>query len=99
MSSLVDDDAPGDIDFSAALARPRREGQKLSGRRATEKKKQSADDRRRLRATGRTEQLNLRVRVAFKAEVRAYAKAHGLMPTEVIERGFALLLAQEEGNT
>lgn len=80
------------IDFAAAVKKQdRRAGQRLSGRRVSDKKKLHSDDRRRLRATGRTEQLNLRVTAELKMELQAYARENDILPTEALEHAWAAL--------
>lgn len=79
-----------DFDFNTALqglrAPPKREGQTLKGRRIEERKKLSASDRRALQVTGRTDQLNIRVRPMMGVEFKQHAKTSGLLPTELFER-------------
>lgn len=79
-----------DFDFSAALSDlkkpPTRVGQTLKGRLKNERKKLDALDRRALQVTGRTDQLNVRVRPMMGVEFKQYAAAQGLLPTELFER-------------
>lgn len=77
------------FDFAAALAAPpRRAGQSLKGRRATEKQKLSEADRRKVQTTGRTEQMNLRVRPMTKVEFIQTAQKINILPTELFERAW-----------
>lgn len=78
-----------DFDFGAVLTRPtRRFGQTLKGRREIERQRQSEADRRKVQTTGRTEQLNIRVRPMTKLEFVQQAKALGILPTELFERAW-----------
>ena len=53
-------------------------------------------DGRTLQKTGRTEQLNVRVRAETKAEIQALANAHGWLIAEVIEKAVSSLKARME---
>lgn len=77
-----------DFDFAAALAVPRRVGQTLKGRREIDRKKLSDADRKKIQTTGRTEQMNIRVRPMTKVEFSQRAEGLGLMPTELFERAW-----------
>lgn len=81
-----------DFNFAAALPQPMAAralpGQTLKGRRGREKQKLSAADRNMIRRTGRTEQMNFKVRLAMKTEITRYAEDHDLMLVEVIERAW-----------
>ena len=83
-----------DFDYAAAIANmvplP---GQTLEGRRAKEKQKLSAADRRAIQTTGRTEQLNLKVRPMMKVEFMQRAEAEGIKPTELFEKAWDLYKA------
>lgn len=76
--------------FTSALANlnapPKRAGQTLKGRRIEERKKLNPSDRRALQVTGRTDQLNVRVRPMMGVEFKQHAIAKGLLPTELFER-------------
>lgn len=79
-----------DFDFSTALqglsAPPKREGQTLKGRRIEERKKLSASDRRALQVTGRTDQLNVRLRPMTGVEFKQHATGQGILVAELFER-------------
>lgn len=77
-----------DFDFAAVLSVPRRAGQTLKGRRAIDKSRMSETDRRKVQTTGRTEQLNIRVRPMTKLEFIQQAEVLGLMPTELFEKAW-----------
>lgn len=62
----------------------------VSGRQQKEARIVSYSDRRKNRATGRTEQLNMRVTAEFKARVQALADAAGVYLVEYIEQAVAL---------
>jgi len=69
--------------------RKAREKQAKSGkaqRRTKEKKVHSAVDGRSLRATGRTEQLNVTIRPDLKLAIAEYVKAKGIKIVDLIER-------------
>jgi hypothetical protein len=51
-------------------------------------------DGRSLRATGRTEQLNVHVRPAFKQRIKVLAAEQDLLMAEVLERALAAYEAQ-----
>lgn len=61
-------------------------GSSVAERLKAEKRAMRPNDVRRLRATGRTEQLNLRVSRAFKDELYALSKQTGLTLGALIER-------------
>jgi len=82
-----------DIDFAALLEKPLLPGQTLAGRRASEKKKLSRKDRYALQVTGRTKQLNLKVRPVNHAELMAEAQVRDKLPTEIWEEAWALYKA------
>lgn len=78
-----------DFDFAAALAAPTaRAGNTLKGRRAAERKKLSESDRKKINVTGRTEQLNLRVRPMDKVEFLQAAAIRDILPTVLWERAW-----------
>lgn len=77
-----------DFDFAAALSAPRRMGQTLKGRRELDRKKLGESDRRKIQTTGRTEQMNLKVRPMMKLEFVQRADGLGLMPTELFEKAW-----------
>ena len=55
-------------------------------RRTKEKKVHSAVDGRSLRATGRTEQLNVTIRPDLKLAVTEYVKSEGIKIVDLVER-------------
>jgi len=57
-----------------------------AGRLAGEARMMHQADGRALRATGRTEQMNLKVRKEFREHVAAMARRDGIMMVEYIER-------------
>ena len=62
----------------------------VSGRQAMENRIVSYADRRKNRATGRTEQLNMRTTAEFKAKLQALADAAGMPMIEYVERAVAM---------
>ena len=64
----------------------RRDTSTARGRRVAETRPMHHTDRRRLRATGRTVQLNLKVRPDFRDWVHALAEARNLLMVEYIEQ-------------
>jgi hypothetical protein len=74
-------------------------GGSASERLAAEKRAMRPNDVRRLRASGRTEQLNLRVSRAFKGELYALSKKTGLTLGALVERAFEKLQAELERGT
>ena len=68
---------------AAGVRRPR--GASLADRRSSEKPPLRPDDGRRLRATGRTHQLNLKVTAEFKQELHDLAQARGVNMNELLE--------------
>lgn len=82
-----------DFDFAAALEAPLLPGQTLAGRRDREKKPLSRADRYKLQVTGRTKQLNLKVRPAMHAELMSTAQMKGKLPTEIVEEAWELYKA------
>ncbi|NOU05173.1 MAG: hypothetical protein HOO99_03215 [Hyphomicrobiaceae bacterium] len=86
---MTNDMEINDFDFGAILnGGIRRQGQTLNGRRALDKKKLSEADRRKIQTTGRTEQMNLRVRPMTKVEFMQHAASQNLLPTELFERAW-----------
>ena len=57
-----------------------------AGRRLAETRPRSGADGRSLYVTGRTTQMNLKVRAEFKDHVYALARSEGVMMIEIIER-------------
>jgi hypothetical protein len=55
-------------------------------RKTREKKVQSVVDGRSLRATGRTEQLNVTIRPDLKLAITEYVKAEGIKIVDLVER-------------
>jgi len=62
----------------------------VSGRQQKEARIVSYSDRRRNRATGRTEQLNMRTSAEFKSRLHALADAAGMYVVEYVEEAVAL---------
>lgn len=93
MSGTLDD-----FDFGAILSKPtQRVGQTLKGRKAVERKKLSEADRRRLATTGRTEQLNLKLRAFTKVEFIQRAQLEGIMQVELFEKAWDRYKTSTEG--
>ena len=65
---------------------------------AAEKRAMRPNDARRLRGTGRTEQLNLRVTRAFKDQLYVLSKKTGLTLGALVERGVEKLKGEIEGS-
>lgn len=63
----------------------RRETHTARGRRVAETRPSHFQDRRKLRTTGRTAQMNLKVRPDFKDRVFALAQNAGLLMVEYVE--------------
>ncbi|WP_414461798.1 hypothetical protein [Hyphomicrobium sp. DY-1] len=78
--------------FTSALAAlnqpPKRAGQTLKGRRAEEHKKLSPADRRALQVTGRTDQLNVRLRPMTVVEFKQTAAGQSILISELFERAW-----------
>ena len=73
--------------FRAAWAKQAKSGKSQAAQRKTrEKKVQSAVDGRSLRATGRTEQLNVTIRPDLKLALTEYVKAEGIKIVDLVER-------------
>jgi hypothetical protein len=83
------------FDFAAELGRPLLRGQTLQGRRERERRGISEADRKAMNTTGRTKQMNMKVRPATHAEFIARAHAEGIMPTELFEKIWDLYKATE----
>lgn len=82
------------FDFAAALANAgRRSGQSLEGRRAAEKRKLNAEERRLVMTTNRTKQLNMKVRPETHAEFVARAESEGILPTQLFEKAWEMYKA------
>lgn len=80
------------VDYFAVLAGPPLRAQTLAGRREMEReRKRKSSDRKNLKS-GRTVQMNLRVRAEMKAEIKAYAEREGTLPVEVVERAWAAFI-------
>ena len=71
-------------------------GAGAADRLAAEKRAMRPNDARRLRGTGRTEQLNLRVTRAFKDELYVLSKKTGLTLGALVELGVEKLKAEVE---
>lgn len=83
-----------DFDFATALANAgRRPGQSLSGRRAAEKRKLSAEERRVVMTTNRTKQLNIKVRPETHTEFVGRAELEDILPTELFEKSWEMYKA------
>ena len=73
--------------FRKGRAQQAKSGKSQTAQRKTrEKKVQSAVDGRSLRATGRTEQLNVTIRPDLKLAITEYVKAEGIKIVDLIER-------------
>ena len=73
--------------FRRGRAQQAKSGKSQTAQRKTrEKKVQSAVDGRSLRATGRTEQLNVTIRPDLKLAITEYVKAEGIKIVDLIER-------------
>ena len=62
-----------------------RQAHSAAGRRVAETKPMHHRDGRKLRTTGRTAQMNLKVRPDFRDHIVAVAEADGIMMVELIE--------------
>lgn len=69
-------------------------GGRVAERLAAEKRAMRPNDVRRLRTSGRTEQLNLRVTRAFKDELYVLSKKTGLTLGALVERAVEKLKAE-----
>jgi hypothetical protein len=74
-------------------------GARVADRMAAEKRAMKPNDGRRLRTSGRTEQLNLRVRRAFKDDLYALSKKTGLTLGALVERGVEKLKGELDRGT
>jgi D-aminopeptidase len=73
--------------FRKGRAQQAKSGKSQTAQRKTrEKKVQSAVDGRSLRATGRTEQLNVTIRPDLKLAITEYVKAEGIKIVDLVER-------------
>ena len=73
--------------FRKGRAQQAKPGKSQAAQRKTrEKKVQSAVDGRSLRATGRTEQLNVTIRPDLKLAITEYVKAEGIKIVDLVER-------------
>ena len=73
--------------FRKGRAQQAKSGKSQAAQRKTrEKKVQSAVDGRSLRATGRTEQLNVTIRPDLKLAITEYVKAEGIKIVDLVER-------------
>jgi len=74
--------------FRASRAQQAKSGKSHSRaqRKAKEKKVQAAVDGRSLRATGRTEQLNVTIRPDLKIAITEYVKAEGIKIVDLVEQ-------------
>lgn len=69
--------------------------QTLKARKAAEKQRMAASDRQRVRATGKTSQMNIKCRPEWHQEVAEYSEARGIKINETMERGFTALKEKE----
>ena len=84
-----EDDAVNELldAFRKGRAQQAKSGKSQTAQRKTrEKKVQSAVDGRSLRATGRTEQLNVTIRPDLKLAITEYVKAEGIKIVDLVER-------------
>jgi hypothetical protein len=73
--------------FRKGRAQQAKSGKSQAAQRKTrEKKVQSAVDGRSLRATGRTEQLNVTIRPDLKLAITEYVKTEGIKIVDLVER-------------
>ena len=73
--------------FRKGRAQQAKSGKSQTAQRKTrEKKVHSAVDGRSLRATGRTEQLNVTIRPDLKLAITEYVKAEGVKIVDLVER-------------
>lgn len=84
---MADDD---DTDLQIMARFAPRTAQTGAGRLANETRAVAYPDRRATRSTGRTAQLNLKCRPAFREHVAALARKEGRMMIEIIEAALAL---------
>lgn len=90
-----DDDMLAAFDAAFATAPALKDAMKPKNRSGAEKRHaMKHDDKRRNRATGRTAQLNLKVRPELKAQLHEAAKTHERLLADLAEEAFALLLAK-----
>jgi hypothetical protein len=96
-AAAMEDGAPDDLAainelrdaFRKAQARQTRSGKSQKSQRKTrEKKVQSVVDGRSLRATGRTEQLNVNIRPELKLAITEHVKSEGVKIVDWVERVF-----------
>lgn len=83
----MSDDMDG-LDMALLAKFAPRPSQTIKGRKALEKKRVAGPDRRAMRTTGRTAQLNLKVRQDFRDEIEREALARGVLMVELIERAW-----------
>ena len=90
MDAAVDDDAVVNEmrdAFQKAWAKQKSSGKPQKSQRKTrEKKVRSVVDGRSLKATGRTEQLNVTIRPDLKLAITEYVKAEGIKIVDLVER-------------
>lgn len=67
-----------------------------SGRRRGETRPMHYSDGRKLRATGRTEQMNLKVRPDFKDRVSALARNANMLMVEYVERAIEAYAKEQD---
>ena len=97
-TAAMDDSAAPDEDaaiyemrdaFRKAHAKQSKSGRSQKSQRKTrEKKVQSVVDGRSLRATGRTEQLNVNIRPELKLAITEHVKSEGIKIVDWVERVF-----------
>lgn len=66
----------------------------IKERLATERREEKKIDRRTLRKTGRTQQVNIRLRQATRDDIQRLSETHGWLIGEVIEHAIEALKAQ-----
>lgn len=89
-------DEPDGVDMAIMEHFRRRATSTVRGRRLAETRPMHQVDGRKLRATGRTSQMNLKVRPDFKDRVSALALNANLLMIEYIERAVEEKAARDE---
>jgi hypothetical protein len=89
MDAAPDDDAALLDAFRKAREKQAKSGKSQKSQRKTrEKKVQSVVDGRSLKATGRTEQLNVNIRPELKLAIAEHVKSEGVKIVDWVERVF-----------
>lgn len=91
----MSDDLEG-ADFDLLKLFAPRQSSTARGRKKLERKRSSSGDGRSLRKSGRTAQMNIKVRPDFRAEIEAAARERGILMVELIEQAWEALKQREK---